>query len=121
MEVNILRSLVTVASLVLFLAQSVSIAFYCIGFGEAVGALWSGAPPHAERWIALGAISFLFIFAWLGADWATRFQYLVMAILAAALASFFVGGLAHWDGALLARNWSAAAWRRTSRSRAAAR
>ncbi len=53
------------------------------------------------------AVSFLFILAWLGADWATKFQYVVMAILTAALLSFFVGGYIKWDPALLAQNWSA--------------
>ena len=33
--------------LVLFLAQSVSIAFYCIGFGEVV----AGVPPKLWRWL----------------------------------------------------------------------
>jgi amino acid transporter len=93
--------------IVLFLAQSVSIAFYCIGFGEAVTPmLWESAevPPQT---IAVLAVSFLFIFAWLGADWATRFQYIVMSLIAAALISFFVGGLVKWDTALLTGNWMA--------------
>jgi amino acid transporter len=57
--------------------------------------------------IAAAAVGFLFIFAWLGADWATRFQYVVMIILAAALLSFFIGGIAKWDNGLLVRNWTA--------------
>jgi amino acid transporter len=91
--------------LVLFLAQSVSIGFYAIGFGEAVAALLPGVPWLAPRTIAVAAVLFLFVFAWLGADWATRFQFGVMAILTAALLVFFAGGLPQWDGALLAANW----------------
>lgn len=91
--------------LVLFLAQSVSIGFYAIGFGEAVAALLPGVPLLAPRTIAVAAVLFLFVFAWLGADWATRFQFGVMAILTAALLVFFAGGLPQWDGALLAANW----------------
>jgi amino acid transporter len=95
--------------IVLFLAQSVSIAFYCIGFGEVV----AGFVPHTSRFlpqiVAALAVSFLFVFAWLGADWATRFQYVVMAVLAAALVSFFAGGLARWDSAILAQNWASPA------------
>jgi amino acid transporter len=92
--------------IVLFLAQSVSIAFYCIGFGEALDSMapevtWFSAQP-----IAFVAVSFLFIFAWLGADWATRLQYLIMGILAAALLSFFIGGVSHWNSAFLAEGWS---------------
>lgn len=94
--------------LVLFLAQSVSIAFYCIGFGEAVNSMLPGGSIGlTPQVIALFAIFFLFIFAWLGADWATRFQYVVMALLAAALLSFFIGGIPRWDASLLAQNWTA--------------
>lgn len=91
---------------VLFLAQSVSIAFYCIGFGEAVSDMLPGIPVATPQIIAVLAVSFLFIFAWLGADWATRFQYVVMSLLAAALLSFFTGGIAQWESATLIRNWA---------------
>jgi amino acid transporter len=90
--------------IVLFLAQSVSIAFYCIGFGEAVAAMFQGNGKALPQIIAALAVSFLFVFAWLGADWATRFQYLVMTILAVALFSFFAGGLAKWENATLLQN-----------------
>jgi len=93
--------------IVLFLAQSVSIAFYCIGFGEAVGAMLPEGSSVPPQMIAVLAVSFLFIFAWLGADWATRFQYVVMTLLAAALVSFFAGGVGKWDNTILAQNWGA--------------
>ncbi len=91
---------------VLFLAQSVSIAFYCLGFGEAVAGM---APQHwalSPQLVAGLAVALLFVFAWLGADWATRFQYVVMVTLVASLASFFVGGAEHWNTGLLAANWA---------------
>jgi len=93
--------------LVLFLAQSVSIAFYCIGFGEAMTVLLPQSIFTTPRIIAIFAVSLLFIFAWLGADWATRFQYVVMALLVAALFSFFAGGLVRWEMATLVQNWTA--------------
>ncbi len=92
--------------LVLFLAQSVSIAFYCIGFAEAVAAFFSQVNHVTVQLIAAGAVAFLFLFAWQGADWATRFQFGVMALLIAALLSFFIGGIRSWDSALLAANWA---------------
>ena len=95
--------------IVLFLAQSVSIAFYCIGFGEALSHILPVSGKYVPQVIAAVAVSFLFIFAWLGADWATRFQYVVMVILATALVSFFVGGVARWDSALVASNWASPA------------
>ena len=93
--------------IVLFLAQSVSIAFYCIGFGEVINAILATEISRLPQIIAALAVSFLFILAWLGADWATKFQYVVMSILTAALISFFVGGYIKWDTALLIQNWSA--------------
>ncbi len=93
---------------VLFLAQAISIAFYCIGFGEAlVASPLLPAQAVSPRLIAAAAVAFLFIFAWMGADWATRFQYGVMVLLAAALASFFVGGFYRWDATLFKANWAA--------------
>jgi amino acid transporter len=91
--------------LVLFLAQSVSIAFYCIGFGEAMTLLLPQNIFINPRIIAILAMSFLFIFAWLGADWATRFQYVVMALLVGALLSFFVGGIPRWEFSTVVENW----------------
>jgi len=97
--------------IVLFLAQSVSIGFYCIGFGEVLARLWPvlyfGA--YWPQMVAMFAVACLFILAWLGADWATRFQYVVMAILTAALISFFAGGIVRWDPAQLSINWRAPA------------
>jgi hypothetical protein len=71
--------------LVLFLAQSVSIGFYCIGFAEAVGPLLKlhagiAAPPQAVAAIAIVVLGGV---AWIGADLATRLQFVVMAVLAA--------------------------------------
>jgi len=91
---------------VLFLAQSVSIAFYCIGFGEAMSVLVTDDGGWLPQIIAALAVSFLFVFAWLGADWATRFQYVVMSLLIVALISFFAGGFSKWDSALLVQNWA---------------
>jgi len=91
--------------IVLFLAQSVSIGFYCIGFGEAMAAMLPHNLIATPQIIAVAATSFLFIFAWLGTDWATRFQYVVMSLLVVAILSFLVGGLDKWDVTLLTQNW----------------
>ena len=94
--------------IVLFLAQSVSVAFYCMGFGEAIAAMFPGVFKFHSQIVAAVAVAFLFIFAWLGADWATRFQYVVMALLGLALFSFFTGGLAGWKAEMIVRNWPTA-------------
>ena len=84
----------------LFLAQAVSVAFYCVGFGEGVEAIVGGG-QLLVRLAAVGAAVGLFSLAYAGADLATRFQYVIMAILAAALTSFFVGAYRAWDPGLL--------------------
>ncbi len=93
--------------IVLFLAQSVSVAFYCIGFAEAIMSILPERVHISLQLIAILAVSFLFVFSWLGANWATRFQYVVMGMLAVALLSFFTGGMVRWDSELLDRNWFA--------------
>jgi len=93
--------------IVLFLAQAVSISFYCLGFGEVISAFFGDGPTWRVQAIALLAVSCLFVLAWLGADWATRFQYVVMAVLGAALVSFFLGGLCQFNWGQMAANWDA--------------
>ncbi len=89
---------------VLFLAQSVSIGFYCVGFAEALMAMTGGGNQLLVQGVATLAVLGLFWFAWRGADVANRVQYVVMAVLAAALLSFIAGALGQWDGGLLAQN-----------------
>lgn len=93
--------------IVLYLAQSVSVAFYCIGFAEALSFMTGTAVD--TRIIALSAVAALFVLAWLGTDWATKFQYLVMILLVAALASFYIGGIAKWQQTVFIANWGAPA------------
>jgi amino acid transporter len=92
--------------LVLFTAQAVSVAFYCIGFGEAVAAVLGWESTVSVRGISGAAVVLLFGFAWLGADWATRLQYVVMSALVVGLLSFFVGGIGDFEVGQLRENWS---------------
>ena len=92
--------------LVLFLAQSISVGFYCIGFAEALTALLGWESGLDLRLFAGGAAALLFVLAWLGADWATRFQYVVMAAIGAALAVFVIGGIHAWNGHVFAANFA---------------
>jgi len=93
--------------LVLFLAQSVSIAFYCMGFSEAVMDIIPPVSYLSSQKIALLSVVFLFFLAWLGADWATKFQYIVMFLLVFALASFFIGGMMQWNYGQMVQNFAA--------------
>ncbi len=94
--------------LALYLAQATSVAFYCIGFGEAAVALFGGS-GLAVRLVAVGAALAMFQLAYVGARLATRVQFVVLAILAVALVSFLAGGRATWDLSLLRQSWSAGA------------
>lgn len=91
--------------LVLFLAQSISVGFYCMGFAEVTAALLPQAGGATVQLAAGGAVLGLFVLAWLGADWATRFQYVVLAVLVAALVAVGAGGVAGWNVDQLAANW----------------
>lgn len=91
---------------VIFLAQAVSIGFYCIGFAEAVIAFVPGRVTLELHGIAAMAVVTLGLLAWLGADLATRFQYFVMGSLAVALLSFAAGAGSHWSEETLRANWS---------------
>ena len=93
--------------LILFAAQAISVAFYCVGFGEGLAALVGGDPVWVVRAAAAGAVVVLFALAYAGADLATRFQFVIMAILGAALVSFFAGARANWDPGLLEQSWTA--------------
>ncbi|MBU3952319.1 MAG: amino acid permease, partial [Proteobacteria bacterium] len=93
--------------LVLFLAQSVSIAFYCVGFAEALMTLLPPLPYVSPPSIAVVSILFLFFLAWLGADWATKFQFIVMGLLVLALVSFFAGGVMKWEYGRIVQNFAA--------------
>jgi amino acid transporter len=93
---------------VLFLAQSVSVAFYCIGFSEATLSLLGSDDTLLIRGIAAVAVIVIFGLAWAGADIATRFQFVIMAILIAALISFYLGAIGAFEASTFADSWTPA-------------
>jgi amino acid transporter len=90
--------------IVLFLAQSVSIGFYCVGFAEALAAMVRVESQLLVQMLAAVAVLTLFWVAWRGADVATRLQYFVMIFLAASILSFVSGALGQWDTGQLVQN-----------------
>ena len=91
--------------LLLFAAQAFSAAFYCIGFGEGVATMLGSSSTGVVTLAAASAGVVLLTLAFAGADLATRFQFVIMLILASALVSFFFGGVGHFDADVLRRNW----------------
>ena len=110
--------------LTLFLANAVGVAFYVIGFTEAletllmpllraytflgvdVLAVWQGF--HVVQFISSILAIGVFILTFMGADIAVKTQYVVLAILLLAVAAFLVGGFLNYDPALLEANKSPA-------------
>lgn len=104
----------------LFAAQAVSVAFYAIGFAEALS--WVAEPfldgyvvfgmegsafaslIHLPQTVASVVVIGLFGLTFRGADIAIRTQYIVMAILAVAILNFLVGGILDFDPEVLATN-----------------
>ncbi len=93
--------------LVLYLAMSVSVAFYCIGLGEAVANVMGSTNPAMPRVIGALTILALVGLAWLGADVATRLQYVVMGCLVVAIVAYFVGVTPHLSATRLADSFGA--------------
>ena len=91
--------------LVLFVAQAISVGFYCVGFAEGLTAIFGIKSSLAAQAIAAGAVAATVLLAWIGSDWATRFQYVVMAMIVAAILSFAVGVFGHWNPTYLTFNF----------------
>lgn len=75
----------------LFLSQAISVAFYVIGFTEALRALPT-FQSYDARLISTAIVLLFGVIAYLGADFALKIQYVVLAALGAALLSFYAGG-----------------------------
>ncbi len=91
--------------IVLYLAMSVSVAFYTIGLGEAVASVVGRDETSAfPRLVAAVVVVFLLVLAWLGADIATRLQYVVMVCLAVSIVGYFAGVIPELDVGLLDDN-----------------
>ncbi len=102
----------------LFFAQAVGVAFYVIGFTEAVFTvlqpllamvqLWGkdgnqlAALLHLQQAISSVVVTGLFVLTFKGADVAIRAQYAVLVILLVAVASFLLGGVLNFNAENLA-------------------
>ncbi len=77
---------------VFFLAQAISVAMYVIGFTEAFAQTF---PSLASNSIAISSLVNLAVFVcvFIGAGWTIKVQYFILAILVAALVSFYVGAI----------------------------
>ena len=86
-----------------FAAQAISVAMYVIGFSEAL----LGTLPFlgGETWLVASISNVVvFICVYIGAGWTIRLQYGILAILGAALVSFYWGAFSSFDSATLRAN-----------------
>jgi len=93
--------------LALFLAQAVSVPFYILGFTESLVRSFPQTADHFGA-IALVTASILFVVAFVGAKWAIKTQYLIMAILGLSMAAFLGGAALHFDRNHFLANWTSA-------------
>ncbi|PAP77985.1 amino acid permease [Rubrivirga marina] len=75
----------------LYLSQAISVAFYIIGFVEAMSMVPALAAIDPQL-LATGVALLFVVVAYVGADFALKIQFGILAVLVAALVSFFAGG-----------------------------
>ncbi|MXY95100.1 MAG: amino acid permease [Caldilineaceae bacterium SB0670_bin_27] len=88
----------------LYLSQAISVAFYIIGFTESLEGIAFFSQIDARVLSTLIAIVFAVV-AFIGADFAIKIQYFILAALMAALLSFFGGGWLEIQAPTLTANY----------------
>jgi amino acid transporter len=89
--------------IVFYLAQAISVAMYVIGFTEAFVQTFPATNGHfVEVASAINMVVFICVF--IGAGWTIKVQYVILALLAAALVSFYVGAIGQFDIAVVRGN-----------------
>jgi amino acid transporter len=90
--------------LALFLAQALSVPFYILGFAEA---LTTTFPQLAPEFLLLGLFTttMLFVINYIGAGWAIKAQYFILAILVCAVITFLGGAILEFEPATVQANW----------------
>lgn len=104
----------------IFVAQSLAIGFYLVGFADSVYAMLRmpfGAQGQSlvdvlpvaggldVRWIALVALAVFFVMAWIGAGAVAKLQYVILTVIAISLIVFFMG----YSGSnQISQNWATA-------------
>ena len=93
--------------LTLFPAQALSVPFYILGFAEAVVATFPSLAPHFLA-LTLGTAAALGLLSYVGAGWAIRVQYFILAVLILSIVAFLGGAAWLFDSATFVENLHAA-------------
>ena len=80
----------TVIAIFFYIAQSLAVSLYIIGFTEAIFSFFPtiGIP---FVWVATIANILVFILVYVGADWSIRAQYLILVVVLLSIISFLIG------------------------------
>ncbi len=89
----------------LYLSQAISVAFYIIGFTEALISIEFFAQID-PRLIATAVTIVFAVIAYVGADFALKIQYFILAALVVSLIAFFGGGWDNFISPTLTPNYS---------------
>ncbi|MGD9646345.1 MAG: amino acid permease [Pirellulales bacterium] len=91
--------------LIFFLAQSISVAMYVVGFSEAYLA---AMPSFGLSLTAIATIVNVLVFAcvFVGAGWTIKLQYVIFGLLMASLLSFYSGAAKAFDLTILRDNFA---------------
>ena len=86
-----------------FAAQAISVAMYVIGFTEALVATF---PELASRFVEMASLVNLatFVCVYIGAGWAIKVQYGILAVLVLSLVSFYIGAFVEFDMTAVSAN-----------------
>ncbi|MFT5127287.1 MAG: amino acid transporter [Rhodothermales bacterium] len=85
----------TAIGIALFLAQALSVPFYVLGFAEALVDAYPVAISF--RAVCMITLVLLFVITWVGAGAVIKLQFVILAVLMAAIASFLIGAGLKFD------------------------
>jgi amino acid transporter len=89
--------------LALFLAQTISIPFYLLGFTEALTTTFPSLQIYFKE-ICLASTILLFLITFKGADLAVKVQYSILGFLGLSIISFFSGAAFHFESRIFISN-----------------
>jgi len=91
-------------AITIFLAQTLSIPFYLLGFTEAVVYTFPFLNDYFDI-IAYAVFAFIALFSFRGAGLVMKAQFFVMIIVALSIVSFLAGAAIKFDPRVFAQNW----------------
>jgi amino acid transporter len=92
----------------LFLAQALSIPFYILGFSESFIKAMNGFFPALNNQVLavnLVTTAIIFFLAWIGAKWAIKAQFFILAVLLTSIGVFLFGAMQSFSMTTFQQNW----------------